>query len=91
MTLSIEVNAQPVTDPKWGPWVKENGLGLCFRLVAMNEALTAWQGDFYVDDERTGKITMHPAVGVVTLTRAVTTTPADPRWLTPTFGQVAKP
>ena len=90
MTLSIEVTTQPIADPRWEPWVKENDLGLCFRLVAMNEALTAWQGDFYVDDEH-GKIIAHPAVGRVTLTRAVMTTPADPRWLTPTFGQVANP
>ena len=84
MSLSIEVTAQPHHDPRWATWVEENDLGLCFRLVPLNEALTSWQGDFYVDD-RHGKLIMHHQVGAVTLTKQVDTTPADPHWLAATF------
>jgi hypothetical protein len=80
MSLIITADKQP-RGADWQAWVEGNDLTDCVQLIARNEALTAWTGEFLQRDD-TGRIVLdEDRSSFVTAYRYITTTPALPGWV----------
>lgn len=76
-----------VKDERWKAWLDANNIApmLCFHLEPLNEALTRWEAECYVQDEK-GRATYVHEDGqwmpkLATKTEIIETTPGRPEWL----------